>query len=178
MILIPQVKTNHSGTRENVESVLIGSDTDSIMIFLLFIINQNIDFEDFFDKATTSLVQFQAVKDSAFEKLVKMGRDSLLTDTTIDFLISKFDTKSGRERHTLKDIFKNMSQERREALELDEVEEPKEVDSGFEVLEFDPEKCAEALMVNGQVRQCKKYKQAGSKYCHVHRKKYEEKNAS
>lgn len=77
-------------------------------IFLLFIINQEIDFEDLFNRATTSLVQFQIVKDSAFEKLIEMGQDSLFADTTIDFLVSKFDTKSARERHTLKDILKKI----------------------------------------------------------------------
>ena len=77
-------------------------------IFLLFIINQEIDFEDLFNRATTSLVQFQVVKDSAFEKLIEMGQDSLFADTTIDFLVSKFDTKSARERHTLKDILKKI----------------------------------------------------------------------
>jgi hypothetical protein len=75
------------------------------MIFLLVIIHQTIDFEDLFSKATTSLVQFAVVKDSAFERIVEIGQDSLSRDTIVDFLVSKFDTKSARERHTLKDIF-------------------------------------------------------------------------
>ncbi|KPJ74474.1 hypothetical protein AMJ52_00380 [candidate division TA06 bacterium DG_78] len=74
------------------------------MIFLLLIINQDIDFEDLFSKATTSLVQFAAVKDTAFERIIEIGQDSLLGDTVIDFLVSKFDTKSARERHGLKDM--------------------------------------------------------------------------
>jgi hypothetical protein len=75
------------------------------MIFLLLIIHQTIDFENLFSKATTALVQFAAVKDTAFERVVEIGQDSLSRDTIIDFLVSKFDTKSARERHTLKDIF-------------------------------------------------------------------------
>jgi hypothetical protein len=75
------------------------------MIFLLFIIHQTIGFEDLFSKATTSLVQFTAVKDSAFEQIVEIAQDPLSRDTIVDFLVSKFDTKSARERHTLKDIF-------------------------------------------------------------------------
>jgi HEAT repeat protein len=75
------------------------------MIFLLFIIQQPIDFEDLFSKATTSLVQFTTVKDTAFERIVEIGQDTLSRDTIVDFLVSKFDTKSARERHTLKDIF-------------------------------------------------------------------------
>lgn len=79
------------------------------MILLLFIINQDIDFEDLYNKATTLLVQFQTEKDSAFEILVELGQDTLYADTVIDFLVSKFDTKSAIERHRMKDIFKKIS---------------------------------------------------------------------
>jgi len=78
------------------------------IILLLFIINQDIDFEDIFNKATTSLVKFQVVKDSASQKFITLGQDSLLADTTIDFLISKFDTKSASERHEIKNILKKI----------------------------------------------------------------------
>ena len=78
------------------------------MIILLFIINQDVDFEDLFNKATTSLIKFQAVKDSASQKFITLGQDSLLTDTTINFLISKFDTKSASERHVIKNILKKI----------------------------------------------------------------------
>jgi len=78
------------------------------VIFLLFLVNQGVDFEDLYNKATTLLVQFEAEKDSAFNKLVELGQDSLYGDTTIDFLVSKFDTKSAIERHRLKDIFKKI----------------------------------------------------------------------
>jgi len=78
------------------------------MIFLLFIVNQEIDFEDLFTKATTALVQFQAVRDSATQKFMELGQDSLLADTTIDFLVSKFDTRSRSERHAIKNILKKI----------------------------------------------------------------------
>lgn len=79
-----------------------------IMIFLLFSVSQNIDFEELYNTATTSLVQFKTEKDSAFKTLIGLGQDTLLADTTIDFLVSKFDTKSAMERHTLKNIFKEI----------------------------------------------------------------------
>jgi hypothetical protein len=79
-------------------------------IFLLIIIKQDIDFEDLFDKASTSLVQFQAVKDSAFQEFIKLGKDSLFTDTVVDFLVSKFDTKSSMKSHTLKNILKEIGE--------------------------------------------------------------------
>ena len=37
-----------------------------------------------------------------------MGKDPATADTTIVFLLSKFDTKSSIERHTLKDILKEI----------------------------------------------------------------------
>jgi len=74
------------------------------MIFLLFIINQHVDYQDLYNKATTSLVKFQVVKDSAFQRFVQLAQDTLIGEGTINFLISKFDTKSAAERHTLKDI--------------------------------------------------------------------------
>lgn len=79
------------------------------MILLLFALSQDIDFEDLYNKATTLLVQFQTEKDSAFDMLVALGQDTLTADTTIDFLVSNFDTKSSVERHRIKDIFKKIS---------------------------------------------------------------------
>jgi len=80
------------------------------MIILLFILSQDINFEDLCNKATTSLVKFKVDKDSAFNKLIELGKDSVYADTTINFLVSKFDTKSALERHTLKDIFKKIGE--------------------------------------------------------------------
>lgn len=39
---------------------------------------------------------------------------------------------------------------------------------------FDPVKCAEALMINGEITQCSNYKFGKSKYCKKHMKNYEE----
>jgi HEAT repeat protein len=78
------------------------------MIFIFFLLCQDIDFENLYDTASTSLVMFQAEKDSAFSRLVELGKDTLLADTTIAFLVSKFDTKSAVERHTLKNILKKI----------------------------------------------------------------------
>lgn len=75
------------------------------MILLLFILAQDFDFEHLYHSATILEVQFQEEKDSAFAKFVELAQDSLFADTTMNFLISKFDTKHGRERHGLKDIF-------------------------------------------------------------------------
>ncbi len=80
------------------------------MILLLFALSQDIDFEDLYGIATTSLVQFQAEQESAFALLVELGKDSLDADTTIAFLVSKFDTKGARERHRMKDIFKKIGE--------------------------------------------------------------------
>ncbi len=80
------------------------------MIFILIIFNQTINFEELYHTATTLLVQFEAEKDSAFETLITLGKDSLLADTTIDFLVSCFDTKVARKRHRLKDIFKEIGE--------------------------------------------------------------------
>lgn len=78
------------------------------MILLLLLISQEYDYEDLFNKATTLLVQFQTEQDSAFDLLVTLGSDTLTADTTLVFLVSKFDTKSAIERHRLKDIFKSI----------------------------------------------------------------------
>ena len=80
------------------------------MILLLFALSQNIDFEDLYGKATTSLVQFQVEQESAFALLVDLGKDTLDADTTIAFLVAKFDTKGARERHRMKDIFREIGE--------------------------------------------------------------------
>lgn len=78
------------------------------MILLFFIMNQHVDVVDLYNKATTSLVKFQAERDSAMQTFIELGKDSLLSNTIVRFLVSKFDTKSALERHTLKDIFKEI----------------------------------------------------------------------
>ncbi len=78
------------------------------MILIFMLLNQVTDFEDLYYRATILEVQFKAEKDSAFATLVELAQDTLYADTTINFLISKFDTKFGRERHALKDIFKEI----------------------------------------------------------------------
>jgi hypothetical protein len=80
------------------------------IILFLIAIGQEIDFEDLYAKAATSLVQFQAEKEAAFAVLVELGTDSLYADTLIAFLVSKFDTKIARERHCLKDILKKIGE--------------------------------------------------------------------
>jgi HEAT repeat protein len=75
------------------------------MILLFFILTQNIDYEYLYHSATILEVQFKDERDSAFAKLVELAQDSLYADTTMNFLISKFDSKHGRERHGLKDLF-------------------------------------------------------------------------
>lgn len=75
------------------------------MILLFFLLTQDIDYEYLYYSATILEVQFKDEKDSAFAKLIELARDSLYADTTMNFLISKFDSKHGRERHGLKDIF-------------------------------------------------------------------------
>lgn len=75
------------------------------MILLFFLFTQDIDYEYLYHSATILEVQFQDERDSAFAKLVELAQDSLHADTTMNFLISKFDTKHGRERHGLKNIF-------------------------------------------------------------------------
>lgn len=74
------------------------------MFWLLISLNMDIDLQKLYDHATTSLVQFQAEKDSAFDRLINMAQDTLYQDTVMHFLISKFDTKSASERHALKDM--------------------------------------------------------------------------
>ena len=80
------------------------------MILLLFALSQDIDLDDLYNKATTSLVQFQAEQESAFALLVDLGKDTLDADTTIAFLVAKFDTKGARARHRMKDIFKKIGE--------------------------------------------------------------------
>ncbi len=75
------------------------------MILLFFLLTQNIGYEYLYYSATILEVQFKDEKDSAFAKLIELARDSLYADTTMNFLISKFDSKHGRERHGLKDLF-------------------------------------------------------------------------
>jgi HEAT repeat protein len=77
------------------------------MILLLFLCcDIGLDLEHLYDLATTRLVSFQAVKDSAMQEFVSLASDSQKQETTVVFLLSKFDTKSAVERHTLKNIFK------------------------------------------------------------------------
>ncbi|MGD8978800.1 MAG: HEAT repeat domain-containing protein [candidate division WOR-3 bacterium] len=77
------------------------------MILLLFLCcNIGVDLEHLYDLATTRLVSFRTVKDSAMQEFVSLASDSQTQETTVVFLLSKFDTKSAVERHTLKDIFK------------------------------------------------------------------------
>jgi len=75
------------------------------MILLFFVLTLDIDYEYLYYSATILEVQFKDEKDSAFAKLVELAQDSLYADTTMNFLISKFDSKHGRERHGLKDLF-------------------------------------------------------------------------
>jgi HEAT repeat protein len=76
------------------------------MIILFFLMSQQYDFEDLYNTATTSLVQFHEEQKAAFDTLVKLGQDSLYADTTLTCLVDRFDTKSAIERHRLKDLFK------------------------------------------------------------------------
>ena len=41
-------------------------------------------------------------------RFIELSQDSLLKDTTLSFLVSKFDTKSAMERHTLKNMMKKI----------------------------------------------------------------------
>jgi HEAT repeat protein len=79
------------------------------MILIFFVLcDIEVDLERLYDQATTRLVSFQTVKDSAMEKFVTLGTNPASSDTTIKFLLSKFDTKSSVARHTLKDILKEI----------------------------------------------------------------------
>lgn len=80
------------------------------MIFFLLALSQEIDLEDLYNKATTLLVQFETEQESAFTLLIDLGKDTLDADTTIAFLVSNFDTKVGRARHRMKDIFKEIGE--------------------------------------------------------------------
>ena len=78
-----------------------------ILIFVIFC-DMTVDLEHLYDQATTHLVSFQMVKDSAMQEFVSLATDSQKQKATFVFLLSKFDTKSAFERHTLKDIFKRI----------------------------------------------------------------------
>lgn len=71
---------------------------------LMVVLLGDSDLEMLYDQATTRLVSYRAVKDSAVALFVELGRDSSTSDSTLDFLVSKFDTKSSVQRHTLKNI--------------------------------------------------------------------------
>lgn len=77
-----------------------------MILFFVLLFDIGVDLEELYDEATTRLVSYRAVKDSAVERFIALGEDPLTSDTTITFLVSKFDTKSSIERHTLKDILK------------------------------------------------------------------------
>jgi HEAT repeat protein len=79
-----------------------------ILISFLLFSHVDVDLEQLYQTATTRLVNFSAAKDSAMQEFVLLGTDSLTSDTTIRFLVSKFDTKSSVERQTLKDILKDI----------------------------------------------------------------------
>jgi HEAT repeat protein len=79
-----------------------------MVVILLFLVSIDIDLEVLYDKATTRLVSFQTVKDSAVEEFVSLGKHPSTADTVLAFLVSKFDTKSSIERHTLKNILKEI----------------------------------------------------------------------
>ena len=78
-----------------------------IVLFLLCSIFE-VDLERLYDEATTRLVDYRAVKDSAENRFIALGKDPETSDSTIVFLVSKFDTKSSIERHTLKNILKEI----------------------------------------------------------------------
>jgi hypothetical protein len=76
------------------------------MIVLFFLCcSFGVDLDHLYDLATTRLVSFQTVKDSAMQEFVSLAADPQTRKITVAFLLSKFDTKSAVERHTLKDIF-------------------------------------------------------------------------
>ena len=79
-----------------------------MILFFCLLTASSVDLEALYEKATTRLVSFQAVRDSAIEEFVRMGKAPSTSDTTIIYLVSKFDTKSSIERHTLKDILKEI----------------------------------------------------------------------
>jgi len=78
------------------------------MIVLLFLVMGSHDFDSLYNAATTLLVQFQEEQEAAFNTLIELGQDPLYADTTLAFLVDKFDTKSAIERHRLKDLFKEI----------------------------------------------------------------------
>ena len=80
-----------------------------MILLFIFLFDVGVDFEELYDKATTRLVSYRVVKDSAVDQFIELGKEPLTSDTTIVFLVSKFDTKSSVERHTLKNILKEIS---------------------------------------------------------------------
>lgn len=68
------------------------------------------ELEVLYDQATTRLVNYVPLKDSAVSVFVTLGCDSSTSDTVLEFLISKFDTKSSVERHTLKAILSEIGE--------------------------------------------------------------------
>ena len=80
-----------------------------IVLFLIGVMGA-LDLQALYDKATTGLVNFQSVKDSAVAEFVKHGSDPYTTDTIVAFLVSKFDTKSSIERHTIKNMLKDIGE--------------------------------------------------------------------
>lgn len=74
------------------------------------------DLELLYDQATTRLVSCQAVKDSAVALFIALGRDSSTSDSAVRFLVSKFDTKSSVQRHTLKNILVEIGETAVEAI--------------------------------------------------------------
>lgn len=81
-----------------------------MIVLVLISVMGDLDLQALYDKATTGLVNFQSVKDSAVVQFVKLGSDSLTTDTIVAFLVSKFDTKSSIERHALKNMLKDIGE--------------------------------------------------------------------
>lgn len=81
------------------------------MLALIFVsLLCGIELEVLYDQATTRLVNYVPLKDSAVSFFVTLGCDSSTSDTVLAFLISKFDTKSSVERHTLKTILSEIGE--------------------------------------------------------------------
>jgi HEAT repeat protein len=81
------------------------------MLLVFMLLGQIIDFQQLYDEATTSLVQFQTVREAAIDSLVVLGKNTFYTDTVVAFLVSKFDTKGALERHIMKDILKEIGEQ-------------------------------------------------------------------
>lgn len=78
------------------------------MLLFFLCANLTVNYDALYDSATTALVKFTAVKDSAIHRFIALGKDPLTADTTIHYLISKFDTKSAIARHAIKDVIKGI----------------------------------------------------------------------